>query len=93
MKIQGLAMYDMDKFNETYKSGFERENYMQAEERLAAFERMMKKIQNDSITEKEIMDKLKSQGREKTATYRQYMGNRLMYNRMLSLYREYGLLE
>jgi hypothetical protein len=66
---------------------------MQAEERLAAFERMMEKIQNDSIIEKEIMDKLKSQGREKTATYRQYMGNRLMYNRMLSLYREYGLLE
>jgi hypothetical protein len=66
---------------------------MQAEERLAAFERMMEKIKNDSIIEKEIMDKLKSQGREKTATYRQYMGNRLMYNRMLSLYREYGLLE
>jgi hypothetical protein len=66
---------------------------MQAEERLAAFERMMEKIQNDSVIEKEIMDKLKSQGREKTATYRQYMGNRLMYNRMLSLYREYGLLE
>ena len=43
--------------------------------------------------EKKTMDALKAQGKEKTATYRQYMGNRLMYSRMLDLYRLYGLMK
>ena len=36
------------------------------------------------------MDELKAQGKEKTAAYRQYMGNRLMYSRILDLYKQYG---
>ncbi|MDO5119564.1 MAG: hypothetical protein Q4G41_02945 [Coriobacteriales bacterium] len=39
------------------------------------------------------MRQLKSQGREKTATYRQYLSNRLLLKAMVDKYREYGLLE
>ena len=39
------------------------------------------------------MDALKAQGKEKTAAYRQYMGNRLMCSRILDLYKQYGILE
>ena len=35
------------------------------------------------------MEELKAKGREKSATYRQYMGNRLLYGRMLDLYKQY----
>ena len=62
-------------------------------ERLEAFEKMLRHIQKSSETEKAMMDKLKAQGKEKSATYRQYMGNRLMYSRILSIYREYGLID
>ena len=36
---------------------------------------------------------LKAQGREKSATYRQYLGNRLFYNQLFALYRAYGLID
>ena len=62
-------------------------------ERLEAFEAMMKRVLEQFESEKIMMDELKIQGREKSATYRQYMGNRLFYNRLIALYKEYGLLE
>ena len=62
-------------------------------ERLEAFETMMKAVLEQSKTEKMKMEKLKEEGKEKSATYRQYMGNRLFYNRVIELYKEYGLLE
>lgn len=62
-------------------------------ERLEAFETMMKKVLEQSEAEKSIMDELKMQGKEKSATYRQYMGNRLFYNRLIALYKEHGLLD
>ena len=62
-------------------------------ERLEAFEAMMKTVLEQSASEKIIMEQLKTQGKEKSATYRQYMGNRLFYSRVIELYREYGLLE
>ena len=62
-------------------------------DRLQAFEMMLRDIVTRTEREKAEMDELKRQGKEKTATYRQYMGNRLMYRQMLSLYRQYGLLE
>ncbi len=62
-------------------------------ERLEAFEAMMKVILEQSEAERMKMEKLKMQGKEKSATYRQYMGNRLFYNRLIALYKEYGLLE
>ena len=62
-------------------------------ERLEAFEAMMKAMLEQSEREAIEMEKLKAQGREKSATYRQYMGNRLFYNRLIALYKEYGLLD
>ena len=54
---------------------------------------MLRDIQKNCETEKALMDELKAQGKEKSATYRQYMGNRLMYSRILSIYKEYGLID
>lgn len=62
-------------------------------ERLEAFEAMLKAALEQSEVEKLKMDALKAQGREESATYRQYMGNRLFYNRLFALYKEYGLLQ
>ena len=62
-------------------------------DRLEAFETMMSRIIEQAEFEKAKMNELKAQGKEKSATYRQYMGNRLFYSRMIELYRQYGLLE
>ena len=62
-------------------------------DRLQAFEDMLSDILAQFEKEKRAMDELKAKGKEKTATYRQYMGNRLMYIKMLDLYEKYGLIE
>lgn len=62
-------------------------------ERLEAFEAMMNKVVEQFEAEKAVLDRLKAEGKEKSATYRQYMGNRLFFSRLIALYREYGLLE
>lgn len=62
-------------------------------ERLEAFEKMLADIRKRSEYESEQMEKLKSAGKEKSATYRQYFGNRMLYQMMLEKYREYGLIE
>ena len=62
-------------------------------DRLQAFEAMLSDIQAQCEQEKKTMDELKAKGKKKTATYRQYMGNRLMYIRILDLYKQYGLLK
>lgn len=61
-------------------------------DRLQAFEAMLHDIRERYDSEKEAMDELQAQGKEKTATYRQYMANRLLYGRMLDLYEHHGLL-
>ncbi len=61
-------------------------------DRLEAFETMLRELRQRAEYEKQKMDELK-QGKDKTATYRQYMGNRLLYQQMLALYRQYGLIE
>lgn len=62
-------------------------------DRLDAFERMLADIQEQAAYEAGQMEVLRAQGREKTATYKQYVGNRLLFKAMLEKYREYGLLE
>lgn len=62
-------------------------------DRLEAFEKMLSDLQTQFDGEKLTMEQLKSQGKEKSATYRQYMGNRLVYARLFELYRQYGLVE
>ena len=62
-------------------------------DRLEAFEAMLSDLQKQAEYEKEQMDLLKAAGKEKTATYRQYLGNRMFYKMMLDRYRKYGLLD
>ena len=62
-------------------------------ERLAAFESMLADIQKQSEYERKQMENLKSEGKEKSATYRQYFGNRMLYKMILEKYREYGLID
>lgn len=62
-------------------------------ERLAAFETMLAAVRESHAQTDEKMRRLRGQGKEKTATYRQLMGNRMVYQNLLSLYRAYGLIE
>ena len=62
-------------------------------ERIEAFERMLADIQKQSAYETEQMEKLRAAGKEKTATYRQYLGNRMVYKLLLEKYKEYGLID
>lgn len=61
-------------------------------ERLEKFEKMLSDIQASYNNEKSEIDRLKSAGKEKSATYKHYLGNRLLYNWILVKYKEYGLL-
>ena len=64
---------------------------MNKEERLEAFEKMLADIEKNYADMQQKMDALKAQGKEKSATYRQLMGNKLMYKQMLFMYELYGL--
>lgn len=66
---------------------------MEGEKRLEAFEKMLEEIQKNYKNTEQKMADLKAQGKEKTATYRQLMGNKLQYQNMLLLYKIYGLLD
>ena len=61
-------------------------------ERIEAFEAMLKAALEQSEAERQKMEALKAQGKEKSATYRQYLGNRLFYNQLFAMYRQYGLI-
>lgn len=67
-------------------------NNMPDEKRLEAFEKMLEDVKNQMEFAQSEMDKLKALGREKSVTFKQHMSNKLMYQRMLSMYKEYGLL-
>lgn len=62
-------------------------------ERLDAFEKMLSDIQKQAQYEIDKMAELKAAGKEKTATYRQYFGNRMFFKMILEKYKEYGLLD
>ena len=62
-------------------------------QRLEAFERMLSDVRNRYREAEDKMKRLKAQGREKSATFRQMMGQKLQYQDMLILYRLYGLLD
>lgn len=61
-------------------------------DRLQAFERMLADLQARYAQTEEKMQALKAQGREKSATFRQLMGERMQMRAMLDLYRVYDLL-
>lgn len=60
--------------------------------RLEAFEKMLGAVQENYKTTADKMEILKAEGKVKSATYRQLMGNKLMYQNMLNLYKLYGLM-
>lgn len=62
-------------------------------ERLEAFEKMLSDIKKQAEYETEQLKQLKAAGKEKSATYRQFLGNRMFYKTMLEKYKEYGLIE
>ena len=61
-------------------------------DRLEAFERMLADLQARLTATEERMQELRAQGREKSVTFRQLMGEKLQLQAMLELYRVYGLL-
>lgn len=61
-------------------------------DRLEAFERMLSDLQARLTATEERMQALRAQGREKSATFRQLMGDRMQMQAMLELYRLYDLL-
>lgn len=66
---------------------------MENEQRLAAFERMLTAVQNEYAAASDKMAQLRAAGKEKTATCRQLMANKLRLQEMLAMYQTYGLLE
>ena len=63
------------------------------EDRLQQFEQMLASLQEQYRSTVQQLEQLKAQGKEKSATYRQLLGNKLMYQQFLTMYRVYGLLE
>ena len=53
---------------------------------------MLRDIQARYADTTDKMSRLKRQGKEKTVTYRQLMGDRLTARNILAIYRVYGLL-
>ena len=62
-------------------------------ERLAAFEAMLQSVQEQFRQVEAQMRALKAEGKERSATYRQLMGNRLQLAQLLAMYKAYGLIE
>ena len=63
------------------------------ENRLDAFEQMLKAILSRYESTVEKMANLKAEGKEKTVTYSQLFPNKLQLQAMLSYYGTYELLE
>lgn len=61
-------------------------------DRLQAFEAMLDEVQRDYDFKASEIEKLKAQGKEKTVTFKQYLADKMLYQRMLSLYERHGLL-
>lgn len=62
-------------------------------ERLEAFEKMLDDRKVQAAYEENQMEQIKAAGREKSATYRQFFGNRLFYKQLLNTYKKYGLMD
>ena len=61
-------------------------------DRLETFERMLADLQARLAATEDRMQALRAQGKEKSVTFRQMMGEKLQLQVMLELYRVYGLL-
>ena len=61
-------------------------------DRLEAFERMLADLQARLAATEERMQALRAQGKEKSVTFRQLMGEKLQLQAMLELYKMYDVL-
>ena len=55
------------------------------------FEKMLSDIEQQYSDIMAKMERLKNEGKAKTVTYRELMGDKMLYARMLDVYRSYGL--
>lgn len=62
-------------------------------QRQEQFEKMLQAIQTEYETTVSKMEKLKAEGKTKTTTYKQLIGDKLRLQNMLSMYRIYGLVD
>lgn len=62
-------------------------------EREEKFEKMLAFVQQKYADTVEKMESLKAADKTKSATFRQLMGDKLMYQNILTLYKLYGLLD
>ena len=62
-------------------------------EREEKFEKMLWAVQQEYESTVSKLDKLKAEGKNKTATYKQLLGDKLTLQNILSMYRIYGLIE
>lgn len=62
-------------------------------ERIEQFETMLSEIQKKYNTTLEKMEKLKSEGKNKTVTYRQLMTEKMTLQNILITYKTYGLID
>jgi len=63
------------------------------EKRLEAFEKMLVSVQTRYDETSAKLERLKQEGKTKTATFRQLMGDKMIYGNILSIYRIYGLID
>ena len=68
------------------------EQLVNTEGRLKDFEAMLKFVQDNYEDTVIKMEKLKSEGKTKTATYGQLMGNKLTYQNMIAIFKLYDLI-
>ena len=62
-------------------------------ERQENFEKMLAFVQDRYADTVANMEALKAADKTKSATFRQLMGDKLMYQNMLTLYKLYGLMD
>jgi len=61
------------------------------EQRLQAYDAMHTFVRTQYEAAAGKLDKLKAEGKEKTAFYRQLLGDKLFYKNVLALYKTHGL--
>lgn len=66
---------------------------MDSEERLAAFERMLADVTQTYDTLTTRLETLKNENKTKSATFRQYLGEKMTCQYIISLYQTYGLMD
>lgn len=57
------------------------------------FEAMLRDVQQEYAAALEKMERLRQEGKTKTVTYKQLIGEKLTLQNLLSRYRVYGLVE